>query len=109
MSIRVRKYHPIASTAQCTKYGGFGHLYSFCKKKDYSCLLCSKNYATEQHYYSVCKKNGTKCLYLALKYINCKGTYTADSKEYEVYLVVKNRPVTNTAEAIIIDENEETL
>jgi hypothetical protein len=109
MSIRVRKYHPTASTAQYTKYGGFRHLYSFYKKKDYSCLLYSKNYAIEQHYCSVYKKNSTKYLYLAPKYINCKGIYTADSKEYEVYLVVKNRPVTNIAEAIIINENKETL
>jgi hypothetical protein len=104
MSVRVRKYYPTASTAQCTKCGGFGHLSSFCKKR-YSCLLCSEPHATEQHHCSVCKKNGTKCMHLAPKCINCRGTHTADSKQCEVYQALKNRPTTgDLTEPITVDK-----
>jgi hypothetical protein len=105
MSVRVRKYHSTASTAQCAKCGGFGHLSSFCKKKEYSCLLCSETHATEQHYCSVCKRSGTKCMHLAPKCLNCKGTHTADSKQCEVYQALKNRLAAGEAtEPITLDE-----
>jgi hypothetical protein len=82
--VRVRKYYPTASTAQCTKYGGFGHLNSYYKKRENRCL-CSETHPTEQHYCLVYKKNRAKCIYLALKYINCRGSYTIDSRQCEVY------------------------
>jgi hypothetical protein len=91
MSVRVRKYYPTASTAQCTKCGGFGHLNSYCKKRENRCLLCSETHPTEQHHCSVCKKNGAKCLHLAPKCVNCRGSHTADSKQCEVYQALKNR------------------
>jgi hypothetical protein len=77
ISVRVEKYHSTASTTQCTKCGGFGHLNSLCKKSLFKCLLCSKDHSTEQHYCPICKNKGKKCLYLVPKCINCQGSHLA--------------------------------
>ncbi len=91
MLVRVRKYYPTASTAQCTKYGGFRNLNSYYKKRENRCLLCSETHPIEQHYCLVYKKNGAKYIHLAPKYINYRGSYTVDSRQCEVYQALKNR------------------
>ncbi|PMD50232.1 uncharacterized protein K444DRAFT_547622, partial [Hyaloscypha bicolor E] len=55
ISTKVVKYHTISSTAQYTKYTGYGHLDSICKK-DPKCLLYGKEHVTENHFCSIYKK-----------------------------------------------------
>jgi hypothetical protein len=92
ITVRVRKYHPTSSTAQCTKCGGFGHLENLCKKGPHKCLLCSESHATSQHHCPICKNKGKKCLHLVPKCINCSGSHT--STEYakcEFYQAIQAR------------------
>ncbi len=64
-------------------------------------MLCSETYATEQYYYLVCKRSSTKCMYLALKCLNYKETHTTDSKQCEVYQVLKNKLAVGEATELI--------
>lgn len=90
ISVSVRKYHPTSSTTQCTKCGDFGHLYNFCKKKMYKCLLCGDSHATEQHHCSICNTKGKRCMHLVPSCINCKGNHTStEHAKCEVYQVLK--------------------
>ena len=92
ISVWVQKYQPTASTTQCTKCGGFGHLNSLCKKKLFKCLLCSEAHATEQHYCSICKSKGKKCLHLVPKCINCQGSHSAiEHAKCEFYQALKSK------------------
>ena len=90
ITAKVYKYHSIASTAQCTKCGSFGHLYNYCKRTGYKCLLCSEAHATEQHYCSICKNKGKKCLHLVPKCINCQGPHTTtETAKCEFFQAIK--------------------
>ena len=92
ISVRVDKYHQTASTSQCTKCGGFGHLNSLCKKKLFKCLLCSEAHAIEQHYCPICKNKGKKCLHLVPKCTNCQGSHPASEyAKCEVYQALKSK------------------
>jgi hypothetical protein len=90
ISTRVEKYYSTAPTTQCTKCQGFGHLDSYCKKTA-SCRLCAEKHTTIQHYCTSCKTKGTKCLHLEPKCSNCKLAHTADFRQCEVLLAIKQR------------------
>jgi hypothetical protein len=96
ISAKVVKYHTISSTVQYSKYTGFGHLDSICKREP-KYLLYSKSYVTENHFCPICKKKGKKYPYITTKYSNCSSTiYSASSKLYKVYLAIKQATTTPT-------------
>ena len=96
ISTKVVKYYTISSTTQCTRYVGYGHLDSICKK-DPKCLLCGEGHVTENHYCSIYKKKGKKCPHVTTKCSNYSSTtHLASSKLCEVYLVIKQATTTPT-------------
>jgi len=88
ISARVEKYYTVASTVQCNKCTGFGHVEHLCKRSP-KCILCGEDHVIQEHYCSICKKKGSSCNHLTPKCNNCQGTHLASNKLCEVYLAVK--------------------
>jgi hypothetical protein len=96
ISVRVERLHSTAPTTQCTNCQGFGHLDTYCKRHS-RCRLCSEYHLTSAHYCNTCKKKGGPCPHLEVKCVNCRGPHTANSKECESLLAIKNPTLsTNT-------------
>jgi hypothetical protein len=90
ISVRVEKLYSTASSTQCQKCQGFGHLNSYCRRPPV-CKLCSEKHATQQHVCNTCAAKGTRCVHLAPKCANCKEAHTADDKSCEFLLAIKNK------------------
>jgi hypothetical protein len=98
ISVRVEKLYSTASTTQCYKCQGFGHLDSYCRYTA-TCRLCGEKHATQQHVCKTCNAKGTRCLHLVPKCTNCKEAHTADNKSCETLLAIKiqkSTPLTST-------------
>jgi hypothetical protein len=95
ISVRVEKLYWTASTTQCSKCQGYGHLESYCKRHP-RCRLCGESHATQQHTCNTCRIKGSKCAHLVPNCINCKEAHTADFKSCEVLRAIKNRKTTTT-------------
>jgi hypothetical protein len=95
ISVRVEKLYTTASTTQCQKCQGFGHLENHCK---YSaiCRLCAGKHSTKQHHCTTCSAKGTRCPHLVPKCANCKEAHTADLKSCEVLIAIKKKKATTT-------------
>ena len=90
ISARVIKYTSIALTTQCIKCQGHGHIDQYCKRPA-NCNLCAESHNTVQHYCNICKAKGKKCIHLEPKCINCKAAHTANDKNCEIYIAIKER------------------
>ena len=95
ISVRVTKHYTTSKSTQCTKCQGFGHLYSYCKKK-VTCRLCGEEHETSVHKCNTCHVTGKPCAHLTPKCINCKGPHQANSRDCEVYSAIQN-PNSNRA------------
>ena len=90
ISVRVEKLYKTASSTQCRKCQGFGHLDNHCKL-GYSCRLCGGKHPTADHQCKTCTTKGAKCLHLVPQYANCKGAHIADDSTCETRQAVKSR------------------
>lgn len=88
ISARVEKLLSVASSTQCPKCQGFGHLESRCKYP-IACKLYGKDHPMAFHKCGTCKIQGQKCNHLIPYCTNCKGPHSADSKNCEIYLAIK--------------------
>ena len=95
ISVRVEKLYSTASTTQCSKCQGFGHLENYCKREPI-CRLCGEKHATQQHVCRACSTKGAKCLHLVPNCANCKGAHTADNKACEILIAVRTTKATTT-------------
>jgi hypothetical protein len=93
ISVRVEKLYSTASTTQCSKCQGFGHLENYCKREPI-CKLCGEKHATQQHACRACSIKGSRCLHLVPKCANCKGAHTADNKACEVLIAIRTTKAT---------------
>ena len=93
ISVRVEKLYSTASTTQCSKCQGFGHLENYCKREPI-CKLCGEKHATQQHMCRACSTKGSRCLHLVPRCTNCKGAHTADNKACEVLIAIKTTKAT---------------
>jgi hypothetical protein len=93
ISVRVEKLYSTASTTQCSKCQGFGHLDNYCKREPI-CRLCGEKHATQQHICRICSTKGAKCPHLVPTCANCKGAHTADNKACEVLHAIRTTKAT---------------
>jgi hypothetical protein len=95
ISVRVEKLYSTASSTQCSKCQGFGHLDTYCKRSPI-CRLCGELHTTQQHKCNTCSAKGSKCVHLVPKCTNCKEAHTADFKSCEMLVAIKARKTSTT-------------
>ncbi|KYG40408.1 hypothetical protein M433DRAFT_160469, partial [Acidomyces richmondensis BFW] len=75
-------------TSQCSRRLGFGHRDIKCRKA-FKCRLCAEEHSSKQHKCGAYRSTEL-CQYIKARCFNCSGKHTADSKDYETYLTIRN-------------------
>ena len=85
LSLKAERLLLTPSSRQCRKCYKFGHIEARCRNSP-ACSLYGEHHTTAQHTCSACPVKGRLCTYTTRNCVNCKGAYTANSIDCDVYI-----------------------
>ncbi|TGZ78761.1 hypothetical protein EX30DRAFT_365763 [Ascodesmis nigricans] len=97
----------VRPTDTCSKCLGYGHHWTYCKKKQPRCKFCTDEHQSNEHTCSTCTTRGKQCQHMAIECFRCGGAHLATSPVCEVNkkLIQNLRNGTNEDEELT-DDND---